>query len=348
MRKLLEEIKEEQLEHERAMEDMVMRSAEKSKRMSAALESLFGWTEPEDQLPETAFATILSPLETLDVKKVVSKGDNTVNPAEDDQLPENLESKMDTSVDHFEAYDQRTKDAPEETAFMTTLSPLETLDVKKVVSKGNNVVMPEDTFPEPVRMSMMPTMAEKGHEGGKMTMTIDQRFSFLHASFPEIDQETLFILLQENLYVIDTTLAVLFQMGKNDIKPAKTCSALIPASNLSGHITTHTSSVSATVPGKGSSRHGAGSVNATMSVQDGVLRGSSRDAGRHQSAHSATAMSLLEAVLVKGVASGEPETARDFVVAAVFADGYPRGSVGAMKHMHDRWKWRWKLPVLPN
>ena len=255
LRKLLAEARKDQLEHEKAMEDILMRS----KRMSAALESLFGWTEPEDQLPETAFATILSPLETLDVKKIVSKGDNTVNPAEDDQLPENLESKMDTSVDHSEAYDQRTKDAPEETAFMTTLSPLETFEVKKVVSKGYNVVMPEDTFPEPVRMSMVPTMAEKGR-----------------------------------------------------------------------------------------SRHGAGSVNATMSVQDGVLRGSSRDAGRHQSAHSATAMSLLEAVLVKGVASGEPETARDFVVAAVFADGYPRGSVGAMKHMHDRWKWRWKLPVLPN
>ena len=213
LRKLLAEARKDQLEHEKAMEDMVMRSAEKSRRMSAALESLFGWTEPEDQLPETTFATILSPLETLDVKRVVSKGDNIVNPAEDDQLPENLESKMDTSVDHS----------------------------------------------EPARMGMMPTMAEKGR-----------------------------------------------------------------------------------------SRHGAGSVNATMSVQDGVLRGSSRDAGRHQSAHSATAMSLLEAVLVKGVASGEPEMARDFVVAAVFADGYPRGSVGAMKHMHDRWKWRWKLPVLPN
>ena len=40
LRKLLEEAKEDQLEHEKAMENMVMRSAEKSKRMSAALEGL--------------------------------------------------------------------------------------------------------------------------------------------------------------------------------------------------------------------------------------------------------------------------------------------------------------------
>ena len=40
LRKLLAEAKEDQLEHEKAMEDMVMRSAEKSKRMSAALEGL--------------------------------------------------------------------------------------------------------------------------------------------------------------------------------------------------------------------------------------------------------------------------------------------------------------------
>ena len=40
LRKLWEEAKEDQLEHERAMEDMVMRSAEKLKRMSAAIEGL--------------------------------------------------------------------------------------------------------------------------------------------------------------------------------------------------------------------------------------------------------------------------------------------------------------------
>ena len=210
--------KEEQLRqlvasYRRNAEDTIARSKILADKIDGFLNDLA--VEQEELRPEdrATFATILSPLETLDVKRVVSKGDNIVNPAEDDQLPENLESKMDTSVDHS----------------------------------------------EPARMGMMPTMAEKGR-----------------------------------------------------------------------------------------SRHGAGSVNATMSVQDGVLRGSSRDAGRHQSAHSATAMSLLEAVLVKGVASGEPEMARDFVVAAVFADGYPRGSVGAMKHMHDRWKWKWKIKVQPN
>ena len=66
LRKLLEEAKEDQLEHEKAMEDMVMRSAEKSKRMSDALEGLLGWTQP------------------------------------DDQLAENLENKMETAVDHPE------------------------------------------------------------------------------------------------------------------------------------------------------------------------------------------------------------------------------------------------------
>ena len=60
--------------------------------------------EREELRPEnrTTFATILSPLETLDVKKVVSKGNNMVKPAEDEQQPINLESKMSEAINHGE------------------------------------------------------------------------------------------------------------------------------------------------------------------------------------------------------------------------------------------------------
>ena len=191
LRKLLAEARKAQLEHEKAMEDMVMRSAEKSKSLSAALESLFGWTEPEDQLSETAFATILSPLETLDVKKVVSKGDNIVvsdyELARADQKlavplqePEILlnsfslgggDALLDSGKDKAPTKEELAVDSfpdpeilrnslslggggalgsGEDEAFhgasVTELSPLETLDVKAVASKGNNSAVSADGF----------------------------------------------------------------------------------------------------------------------------------------------------------------------------------------------------------
>ena len=65
LRKLLEEAKEDQREHERAMEAMVMRSAEKSKRMSAALEGLLA-ENLEDKLVREMDQSSGERLELLD------------------------------------------------------------------------------------------------------------------------------------------------------------------------------------------------------------------------------------------------------------------------------------------
>ena len=73
LRKLYEEAKEDQAEHERAMEDMVMRSAEKSKRLSAVLEGLMA-ENLEDKLvkeidhPEPVrFESLETPLDSRQV-----------------------------------------------------------------------------------------------------------------------------------------------------------------------------------------------------------------------------------------------------------------------------------------
>lgn len=52
-----------------------------------------------------------------------------------------------------------------------------------------------------------------------MTMTVDQKFNFLHMSFHEVDPETLFVLLQDNEYDINETFKTIYQMEGITLKP---------------------------------------------------------------------------------------------------------------------------------
>ena len=180
-------------------------------------EAILGWTEPEDQLPETAFATILSPLETLDVKKVVSKGDNVV-----------------VSDHELARADQKLAVPLQEPEILLNSFSL----------GGGDALLDSGKDKAPT----------------KEELAVD--------SFP--DPEIL----------------------RN-----------------------------------------------SLSLGGGGALGSGEDEAFHGA--SVTELSPLETLDVKAVASKGNNS-------AVSADGFSRGSVGAMKHMHDRWKWKWKVKVLPN
>ena len=81
-------------------------------------------------------------------------------PAKDDQQPQNLESKMDEAVNRGEPVRLQSLDAPEGTAFATRLSPLETFEVKKVVSKRDNLVV-SDHEPARVDQKLAPELVQE-------------------------------------------------------------------------------------------------------------------------------------------------------------------------------------------
>ena len=295
---------------------------------------------PEDG---ATFATILFPLETLDVKKVVSEGNNMVKPAEDELLYYQLGN---------EEHKRRLR--------LVEQKELGKLGVDEQLLR-QRVAMLIMNVQQELRVARCDLNASEWETRAMASIQRNRSRRFYKLELDLLDRDG--NRLDDRDYAQDLLDNERLQ-EKQRAKVKRLCSVLDELGQKEEAILGWTepedqlpeTAFATTL-----------SPLETLDVKEVVSKGDNVVVSYHELARAdqKLAVPLQEPEILlnsfslgggdalldsgKDKAPTKEELAVDsFQDPEILRDILSLGSVGAMKHMHDRWKWRWKLPVLQN